>query len=514
MKRKKKIGIVLLTLVGVILITGTTFYFKTRVTNNSGSIELSDSNEWNSIKNETQMKSELSEEGKKPYYNSVISFEHNDSNRTHIFSSATFNGSIKGYGDNTIYYRKAPNKYIAPYNVVTGNRDELYIYGGGYGNNPEAKGSYVARLNSNTLEEEWRTQLIDLSDSTQFNYPGVIGILENGDIYAIYGNYISKLDSETGKIIKTKVLPVQEGFENDTAYNGFVVASDGTIIAKSISREKGSTIQGSDIFIKTNVDNLPNSIIAAIDPNTLEIIDSIEAKDFLGGRITLDRMNNETYIYVTGKEDLYRYTLKDGSIAIDSSWGPVRYKKGDQTSAPAVSIMNGYAIFQTNGLPSKTPLSLYAVSTTDDSNILEVQPFAEFGAKKSFLPSMQSVDPENNLIYTMDSFAGKLAEYTVKNEKLQRVWIRDAKSMDFTTLIGNSNNRVLLSTEVPFGTLGLKISKKQYVNFIDAKTGKLLAKSAALPRMSTGTLVTPGFDGSVYYMGYDGDFVELMVAKK
>jgi len=514
MKRKKIIGIALLALVGVILVTGTTFYFKKRVTNIGKSIQISDSNEWNSIKNETQKKSELSEEGKKPYYNSVISFEHNDSNRTHLFSSATFNGSTKGDGDNIVYYRKAPNKYIAPYNVVTGNRDELYIYGGGYGNNPEAKGSYVAKLNSNTLKEVWKTQLICLTGSTQFNYPGVIGVLENGDVYAIYGNRLSRLDSKTGKIIRTTVLPTQEGYENDTAYNGFVVASDGTIIAKSISREKGSAIQGSDIFTKANINNLPNSLIVTINPNTLEVEDSIEAVDFLGGRITSDEANGITYIYVTGKEDLYRYTLKNGSIAIDSSWGPVRYKKGDQTSAPAVSIMNGYAIFQTNGLPSKTPLSLYAVSTADKSNVLEVQPFAEFGAKKSFLPSMQSVDPENNLIYTMDSFAGKLAAYTINDGKLQRSWIRDATSMDFTTLIGDSNNRVLLSTEVPYGKLGLTLAKKEYVDFLDAKTGKLLARSAALPRMSTGTLVTPGFDGSVYYMGFDGDFIELMAAKE
>ena len=39
---------------------------------------------------------------------------------------------------------QAPQVYITPYNIVDHGPNELFIYGGGYGDNPDASGSFVS----------------------------------------------------------------------------------------------------------------------------------------------------------------------------------------------------------------------------------------------------------------------------------------------------------------------------------------------------------------------------------
>jgi hypothetical protein len=45
--------------------------------------------------------------------------------------------------------------------------------------------------------------------------------------------------------------------------------------------------------------------------------------------------------------------------------------------------------------------------------------------------------------------------------------------------------------------------------FRDAATGEELARSADLPRMSHGILVTPAFDGRFFELGHQGTITEL-----
>jgi hypothetical protein len=48
-----------------------------------------------------------------------------------------------------------------PYNIVTRGSDDLFIYGGGYGDNSAASGSFVASVEPATLRERWRRVLIN-----------------------------------------------------------------------------------------------------------------------------------------------------------------------------------------------------------------------------------------------------------------------------------------------------------------------------------------------------------------
>jgi hypothetical protein len=68
--------------------------------------------------------------------------------------------------------------------------------------------------------------------------------------------------------------------------------------------------------------------------------------------------------------------------------------------------------------------------------VSNLQPFASSGAKNSLIPSMVSVDPQNNRIYVTDAGAGKLAGVNLQNGKLSVAWTQDQTTLSFTTLIG------------------------------------------------------------------------------
>lgn len=56
----------------------------------------------------------------------------------------------------------------------------------------------------------------------------------------------------------------------------------------------------------------------------------------------------------------------------------------------------------------------------------------------------------------------------------------------------------------------LEAANEQVV-FRDAATGRELARTEELPRMSQGANISPGFDGRLYYPGVDGKLYEITV---
>src|SRR6266566_4751705 len=84
-------------------------------------------------------------ENNQPWYATITAFEHHDSNRSHAFACAEFLGT-NSEGNNQVFAYTSPVNFPGPYNLVTGRSDALYVYGGGYGDAPNASGSFVARL--------------------------------------------------------------------------------------------------------------------------------------------------------------------------------------------------------------------------------------------------------------------------------------------------------------------------------------------------------------------------------
>jgi hypothetical protein len=217
-----------------------------------------------------------------PWFPSLMAFEHYDSGRTHLFQEARFGGSFDG--NNQVAIRSAPVTYPTPYNMAYLSPDDIFLYGGGYGNIPNATGAFVAKLAPDTLKPIWSNQLINTAETGEWDYPGVLSILNDGLLYVIYGHRLAKLHPEDGSVIDEVDLPTGGASPGDTSYNGFDALPDGTLIAKTLFREQGCQEQGPDALFKCpDPGNVPPSILISVDPQTLQVRDQITLPAIVGG---------------------------------------------------------------------------------------------------------------------------------------------------------------------------------------------------------------------------------------
>jgi hypothetical protein len=447
-----------------------------------------------------------------PWFATIAAFEVYDSARTHLYGCAHFLGSTSS--SNNVLAYKSTDVYQTPYNIVSEGPDNLFIYGGGYGDNSSASGSFVASVEPGTLDQRWRRVLINTNATDEWDYPGVLNVLKDGSLVVIYGYHIAKLNPTTGAIEASTTLPTGTSAPRDTSYNGYDALPDGTIIAKTVNRQKGCSENGFSAFLQCpDASDVPPSVMVAIDPHTLKVISQITLPEMMGGRVTTATYRGKSYIYLPGTKSLYRYTFANGKFTQDTSWGPVPYLKSGQTAGSAMAVMGDWVVAMTNGgAPTPTPMSVVAVSQADSSKMLDLEPFAGSGAKNSFIPSMVSVDPEANQIYVMDAGAGKIGDVALKSGKLSLVWSDDQTTLSFTTLVGPQGKRVLIGTDIPIKFFKqLKNYSTEQVVWRDAATGKELARSDAFPKMSAGILVTPGYAGPQYFLTADGHIIELQV---
>ena len=133
-----------------------------------------------------------------PWFPSLMAFEHYDSGRTKLFEQAHFTGSF--IRDNAVGVRISLEEYPTPYNVVYLSGDSLFIFGGAYGDRG-GTGSFVARVDPQTLQTVWFNQLIKTVETDEWNYPGVLSALQDGFLYLIYGYRLAKLDPRDGRVL-------------------------------------------------------------------------------------------------------------------------------------------------------------------------------------------------------------------------------------------------------------------------------------------------------------------------
>jgi hypothetical protein len=454
--------------------------------------------------------------GNPPWFPSLMAFEHHDSARSHVFAGADFDGSFRG--PNRVRVRTSPDDYLTPYNVIYLGPRAMFVYGGGYGDKGGV-GAFVARVNPRTLRAEWVNQLINTVQTDEWDYPGVVSALGDGVLYVIYGYRLAKLDPRDGHVIQQVELPTPAQ-PRDTSYNGLDALPDGTLIAKTVYRQQGCDEQGFQAALKCqDPTDVPNSIIVAIDPRTLRVVDQITAPEFIGGRITSVRFRGRSYVYVAGRTQIYRYVYARRTLSLDPAWGPVTYldPATGQTPASAVVVMNDWVVFQDNSTPavatgSSPWLTVTAINQADASKMFVAQPFTGFrsppGFPVSFASAAVSADPVSNRIYTLDSGPGRIGVLQLRPDGLRTVWTKRQRTTEFLALIGPPGRRVVVGTEIPPGQApGLNTNDR--VVWRAAATGRALARSRKLPAVGTGTMVQPGYAGRVYFMGQQDKIIEL-----
>ncbi len=311
-------------------------------------------------------------------YETVTPFEHADVERTHVYR-ADFGGTLTRPLDNRVRVREYDGVHESPYNVVTRDRDELFVYGGTQGERDDAQGPYVVKLDATTREVIWRVDLRDTKARGEFLWPGLVTVHGSGDLYAIYGTRLARLDPRDGSVEREVQLPTPAGtVPEDINYNGFTVLESGAIVTKSFGRPAGCTEQGVDAFQNCVSEDspLPPSVVVSVDPESLDVLDTYQLEEGAGGRLTRAVFEGREYVYVPGDTTIVRFEVDvAGELSLDEGWRVADYLDEGQTPASAPVAMGDWIVFQTNASLSSAPLSVFAVAQADASTRLETKPF-------------------------------------------------------------------------------------------------------------------------------------------
>jgi hypothetical protein len=332
------------------------------------------------------------------------------------------------------------------------------------------------------------------------------------------------LDPDTGLILKSTTLPTADVPVSAISFKHVTIAPDGTLILKTQARPAGSTEQGSMAMIKGMQAGLKvaNSLIAAVDSNTLEVLDWVQMPEPAVTPHIVTTFEGKTAIYIGANEHAFRYFWdpQTKKLSQDKTWVVSFLQKG-QSTGDAPTLMGDWVTIQTNGIGSKTiASSIVAISQHDARKMTTVFPFGPLKeGEMSFAPPKSGGDPANNLLYSADMGVGKVAGVKIDpaTGEMKTAWVIDDITLGFQPLIGPKDKRVLLLSRMkpnvekePLMLALMTANYKEQVTWREAATGRLIAESDYFEPLTPGALITPGFGGRVYFPTGKG-FVTMQV---
>jgi hypothetical protein len=411
--------------------------------------------------------------------------------------------------------------------AVTRGTDELYVYGGGWGNAiPKPSGPFVAKLNVGDLTQLWRTDLINLNATTSptgvWNYIGGLNVLEGGSIAVIANSYLYKLNATTGAVEAQLALPTGNSMPANTNFNGIAAWADGTLVMKSMTRPPGCALDGGLPFAIPcpGIEESPNSVIVVVDSETWKVLDWTELPGDLGSRAAATTYNGNDYAYMVNSTSFFRYIWDGKNITLDSSWRPPQITQTGQTSLLAPMIAGEWVFDFTNGYPpANVSLSVASVSQDNASKMNRINPIPIEPGQQSYISSNSAVDPVNHMMYVMDAGAGKIVglNYDPITGNMSVAWTANQTTLTFLSLIGPADQRVLVGSNIHPGTTLTQMvntpppSYTEQIQWRDAATGELLAASDYFSGMSVGAPPSPGFGGLLYFLTFNGHIMALQV---
>ncbi|MDG4553078.1 MAG: hypothetical protein P9E24_02340 [Candidatus Competibacter sp.] len=447
------------------------------------------------------------------YYSSLNGAEISDSERSGLFPCATFTGSFDG--SNQVYAWKSLDEYPGISYINNRQPGELYIVGGEYPtlDDPNMVGPFVAKADATTGKQIWRTYLDNLNASGHWIGNANLNLLPNGNIAFSWSNQIVLIDGDTGLLLKHNRLPGGAAPAEDVNYKHLTIAPDGTLILKDQTRPFGCTLQGTVAIVKCAAEGMkqPNSQLTAVDPNTLEVLDSIELPEPATAPHIITTFEGRIAIYI-GMNTMIQRAFWDPAtrkLSLDNGWIIHPMQKG-QSTATAPTIIGDWVSAQLNGIGSDTVASSVVVASQKDPTRQQVIfPFGELKKGEwSFAPPKNGADPENSMIYSADMGMRKVAGIKLDQTtgELKVAFVVDDTTTTFQPLIGPPDQRVLLLTNMKLNAAKEPIKAalftenyKEQLTWRDAATGKLLAESDFFEPLSINGLTPPGFGGRIYF---------------
>ena len=449
-----------------------------------------------------------------------------DARRSGLFPCATFKGSFDG--TNQVFAWRSTDGYQAASYINNRKPGELYIAGGDM---PPLEGlpagPFVAKADATTGKEIWRTYLDNGNASGSWIASTNLNILPNGKIVEAWANEVVLLDGDTGLILKRNTLPTGPTPAADANYKHLTIAPDGTLILKDQTRPTGCTLQGTIAIIKCAQEGMKQgaSNMVAVDPDTLEVLDSIALPEPATVPHIIMNFEGRIAIYVGVNSGALRYFWDPAAkkLSHDTSWVVTPMEKG-QTTSDAPSALGDWIVLQTNGIGSDTVASsIVGVHRKDAAKMKVIFPFGPLKPGQwSFAPPKPETDPENSMIYSADMGVGKVAGIKIDQAtgEMKTTWVVDDVTSAFQPLIGPKDKRVLLLSNakqnVEREPIKLAIFTANYteqVTWRDAATSRIIAQSDFFEPLSLGSLITPGFGGRVYFPTGKG-FITIQVMPK
>ncbi len=296
-----------------------------------------------------------------------------DGKRSGVFPCATFTGSHDG--PNTVFAFRSLYDYPGVSYINNGEPGVIYIVGGEYPvpGDERMVGPYIAKADATTGKQIWRTYLDNLNVSNHFIGNANLNILENGRIAFAWSRFVALIDTSDGRILRTNTLPSGDAEPEDVNFKHVTVAPDGVLILKDQTRPKGCTVGGTMGIIQCSAKGMPlqNSILVAVDPETLDIIDSLPLPEPAASPHIVVQYFEKAAIYVPLSTTLRRYFWDPASrkLSADESW-VVKPLQPGQTVLTAASVIGDWISVQLNGLFTDKAASRVAVIRRDDASKL------------------------------------------------------------------------------------------------------------------------------------------------
>ena len=460
------------------------------------------------------------------YFKSLNGAEVADSTRSQMYPCASFLGDWDG--PNSVYAWRAEGEYQGVLFMNNRFPGELYLTGG---NNPPAQGvvppgPWVAKVDATTGKEIWRTVLENGNVSGAWVGAANLNILPDGNIPISFGTHLVKLDGDTGRILKHIELPAAAPPEGSN-FKHLTIAPDGTLIIKNQTRATPCNIQGTLAAIQCPGGSAasPGSTINAIDPDTFEILASVDLPENTITPHTITTFDGKITIYAPGIKTFFRviWDPQTKTLTRDETWSLGDYLDPGQTSGDAPGILGDWIVVQVNGLPSqKAASSLVAISQSDPSKITRIYPFGtDLPTGMSWAPPKAAIDADNSMVFSADQNMMKIGAVALDQStgEMTVAWTIDGATTALQALYGPADKRVLGTARAESGVTQKALMQtsnpayKQQAVWLDAKTGKVLAESDYFEPMNFNTLLSPGFGGRFYYM-WDKGFIVLQPMPK
>lgn len=437
------------------------------------------------------------------YAAAPAAFEHADSRRTSLFEEICGSSC---WQDRQISLRKADVRFPGAYNLATDAAGDLYILES-VAPSDSTTSPMVTKVDHRTLSVVWRTVIDDARG--RWIYPGVVLAHANGDIYAVTGQRAVRIDRDSGRILAQTRLPGGE-HPDDVAYNGAVVMPDGSLVTKSFYRLPGCKAEGFQAFLTCGSAAHLGSQLVVLGPERLDTLSVTDAPERIGGRITATEHGGRSYVYMPGQERVHRYLFAKGRLLKDAEWQPPKYRSEAERPGTAIVVFGDWILVQTNARFTRAPASLHAFHQDEPHRHFSIQPFVEQSPNASFIPSKPTADWINRRVYAVDGFGGTAAFDFDEKRGFRLAWRSSDRSLNFTTLTGARDDRLLASTAIDEADADVATMRYRGERLVlrKASSGAVLHHSAMLDP-GPGLNIFPGADGVFYFLSIAGTLYVL-----